>query len=109
MSGPEFDESAHTLTKSGVVERVREATGLSWSESSDLVEAVLEEMKVALESGTNVKISGFGTFVVRQKAARRGRNPHTSEAIVISRRTVLTFKPSAMLRQALNAGPWDPA
>lgn len=92
-----------TLTKSDVVERVRDRTGLAWGECADLVEAVLEEIKLSLESGTNVKISGFGTFVVRQKSARRGRNPHTAENIVIARRTVLTFKPSAVLRDALNA------
>jgi integration host factor subunit alpha len=51
----------------------------------------------------SVKISGFGSFVVRQKSARRGRNPHTAQRITISRRTVLTFKPSAVLRDALNA------
>lgn len=95
--------SGETLTKAHIVERVRDATGLPWSESSDLVEAVLETMKDTLEAGTNLKISGFGSFVVRQKSARRGRNPQTSERIVISRRTVLTFKPSVVLRDDLNA------
>lgn len=95
--------AGETLTKAHIVERVREATGLPWSESSDLVEAVLETMKDTLEAGTNLKISGFGSFVVRQKSARRGRNPQTAERIVISRRRVLTFKPSVVLRDDLNA------
>ena len=95
--------AGETLTKAHIVERVREATGLPWSESSDLVEAVLETMKDTLEAGTNLKISGFGSFVVRLKSARCGRNPQTAERIVISRRRVLTFKPSVVLRDDLNA------
>ena len=91
-----------TLTKQHVVERVRDVTGLPWTESADLVEAVLDVMKETLEGGTNLKISGFGSFVLRQKSARRGRNPQTAERIVIARRTVLTFKPSVVLREALN-------
>lgn len=103
MPAAEKRSVAKTLTKADLVERARDATGLPWEECSALVEATLEAIKESLESGGNVKISGFGSFVVRQKAARRGRNPHTTERIVISRRTVLTFKPSAVLRQALNA------
>lgn len=91
-----------TLTKADIVARLRDATGLSWGESGDLLEAVLDEMKRSLESGENIKISGFGSFLVRQKSARQGRNPQTAERIVISRRRVLTFKPSVVLRAALN-------
>ncbi len=59
-------------------------------------------MKTTLESGENLKISGFGNFVVKQKADRRGRNPQTGETLTIKARRVLTFKPSALLRDAIN-------
>lgn len=91
-----------TTTKADVVDRVREATGLAWSESSGLVEAVLEVMKATLADGGTLKISGFGSFVVRAKHVRRGRNPQTSEALEISARRVLTFKPSLVFRKELN-------
>lgn len=93
-----------TLTKADVVERVRDLTGLGWTESGSLVEGVLDVMKETLESGENLKISGFGSFLVRTKQPRRGRNPQTSVAIVIPRRRVLTFKPSQVLRQSLSDG-----
>jgi len=67
-----------------------------------LLEAVLSTMKTTLESGENLKISGFGSFVVKSKADRRGRNHQTGEAITITSRRVLTFKPSTLLRQAVN-------
>lgn len=91
-----------TVTKADVVDRVREATGLAWSESSELVEAVLEVMKRTLTAGETLKVSGFGSFVVRAKRPRRGRNPQTSEALEISARRVLTFKPSLVFRKELN-------
>jgi len=93
---------SHTFTKAEVTERIRGATGLSWSESSGLLEELLEIVKDALASGESVKVSGFGTLAVRQKAARRGRNPQTAQRIVIARRRVLTFKPSAAFRASLN-------
>lgn len=104
---PQSARKAHTVTKAQMVERVREATGLGWVESGDLLEAVLESMKETLEVGENIKISGFGSFIVRSKSPRRGRNPQTSAAIVIPKRKVLTFKPSQVLRQALNPGSVD--
>jgi integration host factor subunit alpha len=94
-------DTSETLTKADIVERVRDATGLSWAESGDVLEAVLEVMKETLAGGENLKVSGFGSFVVRAKAARRGRNPQTSASIVIPRRKVLTFKPSHILRDSL--------
>ncbi len=94
-------DTGDTLTKADIVERVRDATGLSWAESGDVLEAVLEVMKETLASGENLKVSGFGSFMVRAKAARRGRNPQTSASIVIPRRKVLTFKPSHILRDSL--------
>ena len=94
-------DTSDTLTKADIVERVRDATGLSWAESGDVLEAVLEVMKETLAGGENLKVSGFGSFMVRAKAARRGRNPQTSASIVIPRRKVLTFKPSHILRDSL--------
>jgi integration host factor subunit alpha len=94
---------AETLTKAEIVERVRDVTGLSWVESGEVLELVLETMKDTLEAGESIKVSGFGTFQVRAKAARRGRNPQTSATITIPKRTVLTFKPSHLLRDALQA------
>lgn len=102
---PEKRARARTVTKSDLTERLREGTGLSWAESGDLIEATLEILKATLEDGHGVKISGFGSFLVRQKAARRGRNPQTAERILISRRRVLTFKPSLGLRATLNGEP----
>jgi len=105
MSSTENGSRAEqTITKADIVERVRDVTGLSWAESGNLLEALLEAMKVTLEAGENLKISGFGTFQVRSKAARRGRNPQTSASLVIPRRKVLTFKPSHVLRHALRPG-----
>lgn len=95
-------KSNRTLTKSDVVQCVREQSGLSWNEAAKLVEGLLETMKGVLESGDSLKISAFGSFLVRVKRARRGRNPQTSEQITITPRRVLTFKPSLVFRQALN-------
>ncbi len=93
---------SRTLTKADIVQSVRDQSGLSWGEASNLVEGLLEAMKVALEAGESLKISAFGSFLVRVKRARRGRNPQTSEQIMITPRRVLTFKPSLVFRQALN-------
>jgi integration host factor subunit alpha len=95
---------ARTITKADVVEQVRDVTGLGWAESGDLVEGVLDAMKESLANGENIKISGFGSFIVRTKQERRGRNPQTAASIMIPRRRVLTFKPSQVLRQSLNDG-----
>lgn len=104
MAAAEKKPRGRTVTKAEMVERVRQVTGLGWAESSTLLESVLDAMKDTLESGENIKISGFGSFLVRAKAPRRGRNPQTSASIVIPKRVVLTFKPSQVLRQSLNAG-----
>lgn len=90
------------MTKADMVEKVQEATGLTRKESYVMVESVFSIMKSTLETGENLKISGFGSFVVKQKADRRGRNPLTGEAITIEARRILTFKPSTILRAALN-------
>jgi integration host factor subunit alpha len=78
--------------------------GLSRNDSADLVESVLQHMSDALVSGDQVKISSFGTFSVRDKAARVGRNPKTGEEVPILPRRVLTFRPSHLLKDRVAAG-----
>jgi len=92
------------MTKADIVERIYEKIGFSKKESADIVDLVFNIMKETLERGEKIKISGFGNFVVRAKHARRGRNPQTGEAMEISARKVLTFKPSPILRSAVNGG-----
>jgi integration host factor subunit alpha len=76
--------------------------GMSKKEAGLLVNLLIDTVRDALVTGENVKISGFGSFVVRQKEDRIGRNPHSGEELVIPARKVLTFKPSQLLRDALN-------
>ncbi|WP_281183968.1 integration host factor subunit alpha [Trichlorobacter lovleyi] len=90
------------MTKADIAEHIQASTGLSKKESAEMMEAVFSIMKSTLESGETLKISGFGSFIVKQKADRRGRNPQTGESIIIDARKVLTFKPSMVLRQAIN-------
>jgi integration host factor subunit alpha len=92
------------MTKADIVERIYEKIGFSKKESADIVDLVFNIMKETLERGEKIKISGFGNFIVRAKHARRGRNPQTGEAMEISARKVLTFKPSPILRSAVNGG-----
>jgi len=91
-----------TMTKADIVEIIREKIGLGIKESREIVEQVFEIIQETLKSGEKVKISGFGNFNVRAKRPRKGRNPQTGEELVISGRTVVTFKPSYVLRKALN-------
>jgi len=90
------------MTKADIVEKVYEKVGLSKKESYELVEQVFEVLKATLELGENLKITGFGNFVVKEKADRRGRNPQTGEEITITARRILTFKPSMVLKSAIN-------
>lgn len=90
------------MTKADIVDNIHQKIGVSKKDSADMLETALSIMKDALESGENLKISGFGSFVVKQKADRRGRNPQTGEPITIKARRILTFKPSTLLRTALN-------
>lgn len=91
------------MTKTDIVEKVCEGRGISKSEAAEAVDAVFELMKMTLESGDDLKISGFGTFTVRKKSARRGRNPQTRESITIANRNVVTFKLSTTLKQGINS------
>jgi len=90
------------MTKSDIAERIQTETDMTKKESAKMMEAVFSIMKSTLEQGENLKISGFGNFIVKQKKDRRGRNPQTGEAITIEARRILTFKPSNLLRDAIN-------
>lgn len=92
------------MTKADLVEAVHTKVGFSKKESADIVEMVFDTMKETLESGSKIKISGFGNFEVRDKRSRVGRNPQTGDVIEISARRVLAFKPSQVLKLALNDG-----
>jgi integration host factor subunit alpha len=90
------------VTKADIIESVYEKVGFSKKESAEIVEMVFDTIKETLERGEKIKISGFGNFVVREKKARVGRNPQTGQEIEISARRVLTFRPSQVLKNALN-------
>ncbi len=92
------------MTKADIVEKIHTTTGLSKKDSAVMMESVFAIMKESLETGETIKISGFGSFEVKQKDARRGRNPQTGEAMTIEARKVLSFKPSSILRQSINGG-----
>ena len=94
----------NTLTRMDLADAVHSQVGLSRNESADLVESVLEHVADALVSGEAVKISSFGTFSVREKAARVGRNPKTGEEVPIHPRRVLTFRPSHLIKDRVVAG-----
>jgi len=86
------------LTKADLAERLHEELGLNKREVKDIVELFFDEIRVALESGNQVKISGFGNFDLRDKNQRPGRNPKTGEEIPISARRVVTFRPGQKLK-----------
>ncbi len=90
------------MTKADIVEMIYERVGFSKKESAELVETVFEVIKEALVEGEKVKFSGFGNFIVREKNARKGRNPQTGEEIQLAARRVLTFRPSLVLKNLLN-------
>jgi integration host factor subunit alpha len=91
-----------TVTRAQLAETIYAQVGLSRNESADLLEAVLERISSALEAGESVKISGFGTFSVRQKGRRIGRNPKTGVEVPILPRRVLVFRPSQVLKGTVN-------
>lgn len=90
------------LTRADLVEAVHEEVGLSKAECTRLVGSILDEMMDALAKGENVKISGFGTFILRDKPRRIGRNPKTGVEVPIAPRRVLTFRASQLLRQRIS-------
>jgi integration host factor subunit alpha len=93
-----------TLTRMDLSEAVFREVGLSRNDSAQLVESVLTYMSDALVRGEQVKISSFGTFSVRDKAARVGRNPKTGQEVPINPRRVLTFRPSHLMKDRVAAG-----
>ena len=99
-----FRSPNKTLTRMDLSEAVFREVGLSRNESAQLVEAVLEHMSDALVDGEQVKISSFGTFSVRDKTARVGRNPKTGEEVPINPRRVLTFRPSHLMKDRVAEG-----
>lgn len=96
--------SMSTLTRADLAEALNRKLGLSRSESLSMVESILDHMSNALEQGENVKISGFGTFLLRDKAERIGRNPKTGVEVPITPRRVLTFRASQMLKERIAKG-----
>ena len=93
-----------TLTRMDLCEAVHREVGLSRNESAHLVESVLDHISDALVAGETVKISSFGTFTLRDKAARVGRNPKTGQEVPINPRRVLSFRPSHLMRDRIAAG-----
>lgn len=90
------------LTKENVVERMRNKLGYDLKPAKELLELLLETIKSELETGNEVKISNFGKWSIRDKRARRGRNPNTGESLELSSKRVVTFAPSDKLRDSVN-------
>ncbi|MBT8389062.1 MAG: integration host factor subunit alpha [Altererythrobacter sp.] len=93
--------SVGTLTRADLAETINRKMGLSRAESLDMVESILGKMTSALEAGENVKVSGFGTFVLRDKRERVGRNPKTGVEVPITPRRVMTFRASQLLKEKI--------
>jgi integration host factor subunit alpha len=96
--------SERTLTRVDLAESLHRKVGLSRAESSQLVQSILGHLTNALVAGENVKISGFGSFLLREKSARVGRNPKTGIEVVIPPRRVLTFRASQIMRGEIANG-----
>ncbi|HKJ73313.1 MAG TPA: integration host factor subunit alpha [Alphaproteobacteria bacterium] len=94
--------SDKTVTRAQLSEAVYQEVGLSRNESADLVEAVIREISDSLVHGNSVKISSFGSFLLREKGGRMGRNPKTGEEVPIEPRRVLVFRPSHVLKERIN-------
>jgi integration host factor subunit alpha len=91
------------MTKKEIIGLLHEKGGLTRKECASIVESTIDIIKNELEKGNYVKISGFGKWTVKSKKARKGRNPQTGKAMTISARKVITFKPSKILKDDLNA------
>ncbi|QNT78849.1 integration host factor subunit alpha [Entomobacter blattae] len=97
-----IQKKTETLTRIKLVERIHSQVGLSQHDSMIFLERILELIAQALEANESVKISGFGTFLVRKKKERIGRNPKTKEEVPIRAHTVLIFRPSQVLKARIN-------
>ena len=91
-----------TLTKADLVQRVYQEHNLTKAQAAEAVETFLRIAKNCLENGEDLLVSGFGKFNVKEKKARRGRNPQTGDELILSARKVVTFKPSGILRDRIN-------
>lgn len=96
------------MTKVDIIENIYEKVGFSKKDVAKIIETIFDLIKENLQHEEKIKISGFGNFVVRKKRARRGRNPQTVGDIEISSRRILTFKPSQVLKAALNPKETQP-
>ncbi|MBR1605314.1 MAG: integration host factor subunit alpha [Alphaproteobacteria bacterium] len=92
-----------TVTRADVAETIYEEIGLSRKDSNDILDMILDEITQELVRGNEVKLSSFGTFSLRDKKERTGRNPKTGVDAVITPRRVISFKPSQMMRKEINA------
>jgi len=92
-----------TITKDSLVEMIHNEVGLNKREAKELIECFFEQIKKSLENGSDIKLSGFGNFILRNKAPRPGRNPKTGEEVTISERRVVTFKSGLKLKSKLEA------
>lgn len=97
-------DAANTLTRADLADVVHRRLGLSRAESASVVERVLHHMCFALSEGKNVKVSGFGTFILRDKGQRIGRNPKTGVEVPIAPRRVMTFRASQIMRDRIAKG-----
>jgi integration host factor subunit alpha len=97
-------DAANTLTRADLADVVHRRLGLSRAESAGVVERVLHHMCHALSEGANVKVSGFGTFILRDKGQRVGRNPKTGVEVPIAPRRVMTFRASQIMRDRIAKG-----
>lgn len=100
--GREYSAGKGTLTRADLADAVYATVGLSRTEAAEIVDAVLDAIADAAVRGENVKLSSFGTFSVRQKGERLGRNPKTGEETPISERRVITFRASHILKSRIN-------
>ncbi|MDZ4789767.1 MAG: integration host factor subunit alpha [Hyphomicrobiales bacterium] len=102
-----MDTNSKTLTRADLAEAVFVKVGLPRNEAADLVELVLKEIVLGLEKGQSVKLSSFGSFGIREKSQRIGRNPKTGELVPITPRRVLVFKASNIMKDRIKTGLLD--